>query len=239
MSQAARGTSFGRIGFARGILLSVGILVGMRVLPQLAVSAGLPKNAITVEEAFAVFAFHLLIWSLVWLVIARSSRASFANLFLLRSVPSSGQVRRWALVGLPFGVPAFLGWMDHSHRLHEPDFLIFLVPVVLTYVLMWPLIEEPVFRGLIFSVLIRWNRFGAYIISTLVFTLHHTQSYPDLILHGTIGLTNLHIMFLLSFGLLSAYIYESTGKLSLCLICHGAANGFGFLGLPVGYLLDH
>ena len=103
---------------------------------------------------------------------------------------------------------------------------------------MWPLIEEPIFRGVLFTTLRQANRAGAYAISAAVFTLHHSQSYVDLLLYGTTGLTSLHISFLLIFGLLSAYIYESTGSLSLCIICHGVANGMRFVGLLLGYLLD-
>jgi membrane protease YdiL (CAAX protease family) len=58
------------------------------------------------------------------------------------------------------------------------------------------------------------------------------------LLLGTTGLSNLHILVLIGFGFLSAYIYESTGNLWLCIICHGVGNGLRFIGLYIGYLLN-
>ena len=78
----------------------------------------------------------------------------------------------------------------------------------------------------------------AYVGSTALFTVSHTSSLLDFVMHGRIGLVDQHLLILIGFGLVSAYVYESTGKLSLCIISHGVANLMRFVGIFTEYLLD-
>ena len=47
----------------------------------------------------------------------------------------------------------------------------------------------------------------------------------------------LHALIIIVFGLVAAYIYETTGKLLLCIVFHGVGNAFVMSAPLVGYLL--
>lgn len=82
-----------------------------------------------------------------------------------------------------------------------------------------PFFEELLFRGAIQGVLRGWGRGFAILISTVLFTLLHTN------------LMDLLSVFLLS--LVLGYTKEITGSVLPCIILHGANNIYTFIGLLI------
>ena len=152
--------------------------------------------------------------------------------------PSLSQAILCAAVGVGFGIPGFVSVKGLGYLIGTTGYTVFVLPAVLTYTIIIPFIEEPIFRGICFPVLKARSRLLAYAGSTALFTASHTNSLLEFVMHGHIGLTDQHLLILVGFGLVSAYIYESTGKLWLCVISHGVANSMRFVGIFADYLLD-
>jgi len=96
---------------------------------------------------------------------------------------------------------------------------------ILRSAILMPCIEETLFRGICFASLLRVGRIWAYSISTLLFLLSHVR-LVTLIVRGSPDLTLSHTVIIIVFGLVASYIYEKTGKLTLCIIFHAAGNAF-------------
>ena len=104
--------------------------------------------------------------------------------------------------------------------------------------LITPLIEEIKYRAVFYAALRKKGRIIAYLVSSVVFTLSHAQSYGDLFMHGSMGLSGGQIGGILLAGLVFAHIYETTGKLLVCVLCHAMINGMEVIGYVVGFLFD-
>ncbi len=92
----------------------------------------------------------------------------------------------------------------------------FLLAVILA-----PLVEEVIFRGLLFGALRRrWGLGAALVISSAVFGLVHLDLYAS------------PAIFVLSLGL--GWVYERTGTLAAPVAFHAVFNGWTFLGVLVG-----
>ena len=100
------------------------------------------------------------------------------------------------------------------------------------------MLEEIEFRAVFYAALRKKGRILAYAVSSVVFTLSHAQSYGDLFLHGSMGLSTGQIAGVLLSGLVFAHIYETTGKLLVCVICHAMINGMEVIGYVAGHLFD-
>ena len=104
---------------------------------------------------------------------------------------------------------------DVLTRLREDPPTFFLVAVVLA-----PLTEEVLFRGLLFTALkARFGRSAAFVVSSGIFALvhFHVPTFPAL--------------FVL--GLVLALVYERTGTLAAPMALHAAFNGFTFVGAMI------
>lgn len=89
--------------------------------------------------------------------------------------------------------------------------------IVLVVIVMGPMIEEIIFRKIIFGSLNRWfnhlssalNYWLAGLISALLFALAHGDGH--LIIYGSIGL-------------MLAFLYHKTGRIYVSMIAHGSMN---------------
>lgn len=87
--------------------------------------------------------------------------------------------------------------------------------------LLAPIMEDPVFRGLVLAILLRYlPTFRAVALSALVFAGAHIVA----------GLSAAMVIFL--FGMLVGYCYEKTGSLVLCMLCHSLWNAWDFVAIP-------
>lgn len=89
-------------------------------------------------------------------------------------------------------------------------------------VLLGPLVEETLVRGLIFGNVHRWNRIAAYIISILFFCFMHLWQYA-----WTTPLTTLLLSALqyLPAGIALGWVYEKSGNIWCPIVLHMILNG--------------
>jgi membrane protease YdiL (CAAX protease family) len=87
---------------------------------------------------------------------------------------------------------------------------------VISAVVIAPIVEETVFRGLVQTALLQWgvvpNRWAVIVIASVLFTAIHLGLEP-------VALPGL---FVLSLGL--GYVYERTGSIGSCIVVHAVFN---------------
>ncbi len=100
--------------------------------------------------------------------------------------------------------------------------------VILAVVLIGPILEEIIFRKIIFGSLKKViNVWFAALISALLFALAHNDGH--LIIYGSIGLV-------------LAFLYHKTGRIYVSMIAHGSLNGIAtllFFTPQIQHLIDH
>ncbi|MYK00921.1 MAG: CPBP family intramembrane metalloprotease, partial [Gemmatimonadales bacterium] len=100
-----------------------------------------------------------------------------------------------------------------------------------------PIKEEISERGILYAALRKKGKVIAYFLSVFWFVFLHVPSYSNLFFNGIIGLTLHHFILIILTGIITAYIYESTGKLILCVIFHCAINATLTLSAFLYYLI--
>jgi len=204
--------------------------------------SGIDMNATSIRKGQILIICFFVQCLLVLVAIKKLGGINIGKL-LYGKLPSFVEYVKWGIVGCMLGFIQFASHLRYGFRFEELGltFVIFWIGGIILRSILWPLIEEPIYRGIIFVALYNCgdkNRLLAYIGSTFLFVVYHTPSYTNFFLHGILELGNLHLFLIISFSLISAYIYESTGKLLLCIWVHGIANAMEFIGALVGYLTD-
>ncbi|NMC82641.1 MAG: CPBP family intramembrane metalloprotease, partial [Armatimonadetes bacterium] len=93
-----------------------------------------------------------------------------------------------------------------------------LILVVLLVCVVVPLLEEVLFRGLLFPALSRrYGVTGGMIVSSVVFAGLHPQ-------------LPFGFLPILAIGICLCYLYRASGSLLACVIAHGLNNGFAMVG---------
>ena len=95
-------------------------------------------------------------------------------------------------------------------------------------VLLVPVAEELMYRGLVFGLLHRTSRFAAYLVSVLVFAAIHVVGYVDS--YDPLILL-MCLMQYLPAGLCLAWAYEHSGSILAPILMHIAVNQTGILSL--------
>ena len=95
-------------------------------------------------------------------------------------------------------------------------------------VLLVPLAEETLFRGLIFGALRNKNRIIAYAVSVLLFAFVHVMGY--------VGIAPLHTLLLcilqyIPAGIVLAFAYEYSGSILTPILIHTAVNAVAILSM--------
>ncbi len=95
-------------------------------------------------------------------------------------------------------------------------------------VLLVPLTEEILYRGILFGGLYRRSRIAAYAVSVAVFALVHVSGYI-----GTVDWVTLLLCFVqyLPAGICLACLYERSGSLLPSVLVHTAVNAIGMLAM--------
>lgn len=95
-------------------------------------------------------------------------------------------------------------------------------------ILLVPVAEECLFRGLLFGGFYQKNRMGAYLLSVVCFAMVHVVGYI-----GSADPLTLFVCFLqyVPPGIILAYSYEKTGSLYAPMLIHGAVNAGSLLAL--------
>ena len=95
-------------------------------------------------------------------------------------------------------------------------------------VLLVPITEEILFRGLVFGLLHRRSKIAAYVISALIFCAIHVVSYIGY--YEPLHLLLCFVQYLPA-GLVLAWAYESSGSIFAPTLIHMAVNAIGILSM--------
>ena len=98
--------------------------------------------------------------------------------------------------------------------------------VVIGTVLLVPMAEETLYRGLIFGFLYTKNRLAAYLVSAAVFSAIHLLGYI-----GSYSAPHLLLAFIqyLPAGFVLAEAYRFSGSIFAPIVIHGGINAIGLM----------
>lgn len=151
----------------------------------------------------------------------------------------------WGVVGLFAAVPLVMGSImmvqvvsallgheapvighDMLNMLIESDSALGSALIIISAVLIAPVLEEVIFRGLMQSVLVEWfgqsMRWGVVLVTATVFALVHVGSVPPAAMAQV-------IFGLLVFGVILGWLYERTGSLWPSIIVHIGFNALNVI----------
>lgn len=101
-----------------------------------------------------------------------------------------------------------------------------LLPMALCTVILVPITEEALYRGLLFGAFHWKNRFLAYGVSICIFSLIHVMGYVGLYPMGLLALCFLQYV---PAGFVLARAYERTGTVFTPILIHMAVNALGIV----------
>ena len=223
------------INIKRGFILSLVLFLLPTMVLDVAIYFGLDSNVDSFEDGYYLIALYIFIAIFVLSLIRIFGGIPIQKMLFSR-IPSVWQVFIWFGVGLLLGSVKFLPSLREGYRFEEPLFFLFAFYALILKSILIPLVEETIYRGIIFVTLYNWkgNRFIAYVGSSFIFLFYH---FVSLIPFGLNSTSYFHIAFIFSFALIAAYMYDRTGNILLCILVHGIPNGSDFLGGLLGYLL--
>jgi len=226
------------IGFYRGIIIAAFLTVALPLIEVAVVHLfGIGYTAETMRQAVIILPIHVVNLLLVGVVVSKWGHIHLRSL-LWGKLPTWKESFKWGSVGALFGLTSFFKSMNSGYRFDNPEVNLFIFMVLVKVSVLTPLIEEIQDRAVLYAALRKKGRLLAYIVSSVVFTVSHAQSYADLFFRGDMGLSTWQVIGLFLAGLVFAHIYEKTGKLLLCIICHAMINGMEVIGYVAGYVFD-
>lgn len=239
------------IGFSRGIILTIAVFLGSRLLYWLfdyiqkiilsSFNYTLSNTSIGSEIYIGILV--ILGFVLVYIVVQRFGRINIRTL-LWHTPPSFKQSLKWAFWGFclsfSFCLLQLYGKGDmiknYSDKSFPYVFTITFIDIIVSGIVA-PIKEEISERGVLYAALRKKGKVIAYFFSVFWFVFLHVPSYSSLFFNGIIGLTLHHFILIILTGIITAYIYESTGKLILCVIFHCAINATFILSSFFYYLI--
>jgi membrane protease YdiL (CAAX protease family) len=223
------------------ILLAPAVLVlpylassGMLTKPQqeLAQFAATDPTSILIQMA-AIIPAHLFTFLFSWLIVTRRARFSITETLGF----GSGGVKWWhyaALTVFFFSLAALVGtyYPDNENELtrvlKSSRGAVYVVAFMATFTA--PLIEEVIYRGVLFSAFRRATGVApAIAFVTIIFALVHLPQYYE-------SPATLALLLLLSFGL--TMMRAVSGNLLPCIIFHTIVNGIQSAALVFGPYFD-
>ncbi len=239
------------IEFGQGIVLTITVFLGSQLLHWLVdhtqktvlsfFDYTLSNTGIGIEIYNGILV--ILGFILLYIVVQRIGRINIRT--LLWHTPSSlKQGIKWALWGFCLSFSFCLlqlygkGYMikGYSDKSFSYVFTITFINIVVSGILA-PIKEEISERGILYTALRKKGKIIAYFFSVFWFVFLHVPSYSNLFFNGIIGLTLHHFIFIILAGIITAYIYESTGRLILCVIFHSASNATFTMSSFLYYLI--
>ena len=224
------------IPIKKGLLLSIILFFAPKVIVSTAIHLGLDNDVDSFEDGINLIILYIFVSIFVFSLIRWIGRISIRKMLFSR-IPTVLEIVIWSGVGLMLGSVRILASLREGYRFEEPLFFLFMLGAIIFKSILFPLVEEPIYRGIVLVTLYNWkrNRVIAYIGSAFIFWLYHALSFPD---WGFQSLSYLHIVLIISFSFIAAYLYDRKGNILLCMLVHGIPNGSDFLGGLLGYLLD-
>ena len=140
---------------------------------------------------------------------------------------------RWIVLSLLVHMP-FANSIDIDPDFTDWVFYCFLAARVFSSLIVSPYIEETLFRGNLFRLLLDRGHLAAYTISTLGFLLWHFR-VSNYLITGDIGVTPLGALGIISSGLGACFVYSRTRSVLTCVVYHTMGNAihwcFAFINL--------
>ena len=194
-------------------------------------NAMLPRPLSEVRLNFAFFAVNYLS---IFLIFRRMISISASRIW-----QNQGRFWKYTLLGLLGYALCTKGYTTLVSLLY-PGFVnandesIFLMAgqdlslMILGTVLLVPMVEECLYRGLIFGRIYPRNRASAYIVSMVAFSMIHVLGYA-----GYVPALDLVLSFIqyLPAGFFLAWAYASTGTVFAPVLIHALVNAYGIFGM--------
>lgn len=117
-----------------------------------------------------------------------------------------------------FLVPPTTGVYTGSFAASSPDAFLFVMNIIFTCILV-PVIEEYVFRGVLFGYLRQYGLSFGIVASSLLFGVAHSAPVQS--------------VYAFTFGILSAFVYAVTGNIKTSIVLHASNN---LVSVIMGYL---
>lgn len=172
-------------------------------------------------QLLAIIPAHLITLVAAWFFVTRFRNYSFREMLGWQS----GGIRWFHYIFILVAFFAFAFVLEHFLPAQENDFIrilrssraaLFIVAFMATFTA--PLVEEVIYRGLLYSAFQRsMGTWPAVALVTLVFTLVHVPQYYE-------SVSTIIMLTLLSLTLTLVRVY--TGNLLPCIILHTIFNGF-------------
>ena len=153
---------------------------------------------------------------------------------LISHYPSLKECMKWACLGMILNARTFVTSAMHGTNYESPEYLAFILIATFSSSLIYPIVEEFLFRGFCYSALRKYGKWCAFVISTLLFLLAHIPL--KVAMSGVFPLSMFQVAFFVAVSAIATHIYESSGNLLLCITFHGAANFMDVAGQFVRYL---
>ena len=221
------------VGLKEGLIFMVPYLVLCPVLEEgvaRLLGIGLVAKPTDTAAALAILGTDLCELLIICLVVSRWLKIDLRSPPFVE-LPTRREALKWVGIGVLLYLVILIKFLHSEFSWGAPGALNYLFFHVVRGSVLAPVMEELVFRGLCFQAIRRRSRFLAYIGSSLLFSLSHSASYTDLLLHGNLGMPPEKAVLAVVLGLITAYIYESTGKLTLCILYHSVTNSMPMLGI--------
>lgn len=220
----------------KGLLLSIILFFVPELIVSSAIHLGLDNDVDSFEDGLNLIKLYVFVSIVVYSLIKWIGRISIRKMLFTR-IPSVSEIVIWSGVGLMLGFVRILASLREGYRFEEPLFFLVMLCAIFFKSILFPLVEEPIYRGIILVTLYNWKRSRviAYVGSTLIFFLYHAVDITQVSLRP---LGNFHIGLIISFSLIAAYLYDRKGNILLCMLVHGIPNGSDFFGGLLGYLLE-
>lgn len=222
-------------GLARTVILTVVATLAFKFwIMFMALGIGLgyeisSLKSITIKLICVDVPVLIFVWTLV------NYRGSIrAIALLIGRYPSLKEFVKWACLGMILNVRTFITSAMHGTHYENPEYVAFILMSTFSSSLIYPVVEEVLFRGFCYSTLRKYGKWFAFVISTLLFLLAHVPL--KVAISGVFPLSMFQVAFFVAISAIATHIYESSGNLLLCITFHGAANFMDGAGQFVRYL---
>ena len=218
-----------QISFASGLIWSIAVIIEINIMstyayPWLLRSTPDPEFLLGLLESTNLL--------LILFVLVRFGRFELRKM-VFHDIPEKRQFLLWIYLGL--GLTAYQLPLHFREGLgpQPPDFVIERLSDILGGVIIAPIQEEVIYRGLFYGAIRK--RFGtmrALVIGIGVFVFAHSHVHY-LIANGDWHLLLQYLVILTLLSCFVVYLYESRRSLLLCMVFHGCVN----LNFPLAFLI--
>lgn len=227
-----------KIPFAKGLIWTLLIVIEIKIIGGPLYSKIVQSSNLSAigEEFFYVFLRGINLVLILYLL-NRIGNFKLQDMTFY-STQNKKTLIFWIYVGLGLKAYSLPFYFPEGFGVQPPVFIVEHLMAIVVSVIIAPIEEEILFRGLLYGALrTKLGKVKAYIIGVVVFILAHKQIY-DLAIAGYWDLLLHHLISFLIISCLLVYLYESKRSLLLCMAFHGSANLLHNLAPLLGFLYD-